>query len=385
MALSMNSIYQVANNTALAQLSGFSNIDITGNLSQITNEVIPTMFDATSLVVSNRRMADRRWQALQMPVPQFGRLISQVGSKVVKPEDVQPTTAGTSWTDFVQTPQIIENQYSGTIIEMNYPLTLRIPQLQRIQGITDINKLASVYAEYVFALWRDITEDHDKMVPYLLGWLAEQQLTQWIEIPPVPSASATPADIQTWGIQVVSTINNAIRLYSRFHSSALNLMGVQSRFSPEDLILVAFDNPAGGMSVLDVLRGYIALSATFNTQSVEQLFGVAEILEMPYMGNLQESVDGTTAIARANGITNLPGMQTADMSTATAYINGTNTNLNNVKFGLLNRGAFNVGSKNIWASTAFSARAKSVTTHVLTEYQAWAGGPFSSLWFATSS
>lgn len=375
-----NPLYKQLNNLAYAVLQNIETFDGTSVTNQeLQNDLFNTMINGITAVISERNTSNRGYDPFQIPVSPFGALIKQLGAKLVRADDPISLEAGTQWTDFARTPQNLIANYIGAITESNYPLQIDLRQVQRLASVQDMSGVADIYAQAYHILWESIRHDHDLMVPYMLGWLATQQQSQWRTIPETPSITANPQDIQSWGIQLTAQINAAVRNLTDFRSSSFNLLGADSIASRDDLALVAFYDPQDAVvNPADILRAYIALSAQPNVTNIAEAFNVNYFIEMPYIGDIRLSSDGTVGniLPRVNGLTAFPGMQTAEM------INGVPVfPLQSIKFGLVQLGAINVGHKNLLPSTQRSARGHVDMTWVLAERQVWGGGPFQSVWF----
>jgi len=378
-----NPLYKQLNNLAYTRLSQFSTFDGTSiTNTELQNELFNTMINGITAVISERNVSERGYDPFQIPVSPFGSLIKQLGAKLVRADDPVSLAEGTTWTDFARNPQNLIANYTGTITESNYPLQIDLRQVQRLASVNDMAGVADIYAQAYHMLWESIRHDHDLMVPYMIGWLATQQQSKWVTIPPAPAITASPTDIQSWGIQLTAQINAAVRNLTDFRSPDFNLLGADSIASRQDLVLVAFYDPtAGTVNPADILRAYIALSAQPNVSNIAQAFDVGAFIEMPYIGDITLSSDGTAAnnLPRANGLSAFPGMQTSEM------VNGVPVfPIKGVKFGLLQIGSINVGHKNLLPSTQRSARGHVDMTWVLTERQIWGGGPFQSVFFTDS-
>src|SRR5690606_16545931 len=193
------------------------------------------------------------------------------------------------------------------------------------------------------ALYDGVTHDHDAIIPALFGSFYDKANAKMKRTLPTFDGQ----DVEGYSKEVFATLNKAIRDMTMWRRPDFNYIGAEMSDSKNDLVLVAFDNPISegkDMTILDVITSQLNIGPMAGATALGHSFGVDEY-EMPSIGTRENSV------ARACGLQNFHGMQTADMSA------GTQTAPHpNVRFALCGKGALNVELKRLQIDTGRSNR-----------------------------
>lgn len=342
--MSINLVYDRANKAAYDLMVAANEMSSGADLAPlITNSIFPTILNKIGETIMRSDLVDRNYDKFKLPLSEFGAITEYLSSRMIKADDPVPLATGTRVDDFVINNPDIRATYATKLIRANYGLTVNSDRwLDALDG-RNLTSLASMIAVASQALYDGITHDHDSLIPALFGSLYSKSLATSKRS--IPAFDGT--NVAEYSKTLFATLNKAIRDMTQWRRTDFNYIGSEMSDSKSDLVLVAFDNNVAGrdQTILDVITSQLTLGPQARASALGSALGIGDVYEMPSMGILPSSV------ARAYGIANFPGMQTADTSTGTRTIP-----FPNVKFALVGKGAVNVGLKRMLVDTARSAR-----------------------------
>lgn len=343
--MGINLVYERANKDAYDLLVAANEMSTGDELaSAITNTIFPTILNKIGDTIMRSDLVDRNYAKFKLPLSEYGAITEYLVSSMIRADNATPTATGTAVQDFVINNPDIRGLYADKLVRANYPLTVNNERWLDAVDNRNLSTLANMIAIAMQALYDGITHDHDSFIPALFGSLFTNSLAASKRKLPI-FADAT--SVEDYSKDVFATFNKAIRDMTTWRRPDFNFVGAEMSDSKSDLVLVAFDNNIAAdrdQTILDVITSQLSIGAQARAVALGSALGV-EVYEMPSMGIIANSV------ARAYGIANFPGMQTADMSA------GTQTPPNpEVKFALCGKGALNVGLKRLQNDTARSIR-----------------------------
>lgn len=343
--MGINLVYERANKDAYDMLRIASENAMASGAElgeTITNTIFPTLLNKIGDTISRSDLVDRNYSKFKIPLSEFGAITEYLTSNMIKADNALSGSNGTIVDDMVINNPDIKATYASKLIRANYPLTINSERWMDAVDGRNIEVLSSMIAISMQSLYDGITHDHDSFIPALLGSLYESSPTKAKRT--IPTFNGT--DTENYSKKVFAILNKAIRDMTQWRRPDFNMMGMEMSDSKSDLVLVAFDSSVGddGETTLDLITSQLTLGAMARAKALGEALGV-EVYEMPAMGVIDNSV------SRAYSLTNLPGVQTADMS------QGIQTEpYPNVKFALVGKGALNVGLKRLQNDTGRSIR-----------------------------
>lgn len=342
--MGINLVYERANKDAFDMLSIATNAMQSGDDlgALITNTIFPSILNKIGETITRSDLVDRNYDKFKIPLSEFGAITEYLASNMIKADNAVSVENGAAIDDMVVNNPEIRATYASKLIRANYPITINSERWMDAVDGRNIAILASMIAISMQALYDGISHDHDSFIPALLGSLYEESPTSSKR--KIPTYDGT--NVENYSKTVFAVLNKAIRDMTQWRRSDFNMMGMEMADSKDDLVLVAFDNSVGenGETTLDIITSQLTLGAMARAKALGEALGV-DVYEMPSMGIIDNSV------ARAYGLPNLPGMQTANMTSGTQTVK-----YPNVKFALVGKGALNVGLKRLQNDTGRSIR-----------------------------
>lgn len=342
--MGINLVYERANKDAFDMLTAAANAMQPGDTlgSLITNTVFPTILNKIGDTISRSDLVDRNYSKFKLPLSEFGAITEYLASNMIKAANASATTNGTVIDDMVVNNPDIKALYASKLIRANYPITINSERWLDAIDSGNISALSSMIAIAMQALYDGVAHDHDSFIPALMGALySETQATSKRTIPAYDGTNT-----EEYAKKVFAILNKGIRDMTQWRRPDFNMMNMEMSDSKDDLVLVAFDSAVGvdGETTLDLITSQLNIGAMARAKALGESLGV-DVYEMPSIGILENSV------ARAYGVPELPGMQTANMTSGTQT-----SQYPNVKFALVGKGALNVGLKRLQTDTGRSIR-----------------------------
>lgn len=317
------------------------------DLSASVNEMLGGMLNVVGRTVILSRTSKLQYPDFQIPVSEYGNLIEYIGTKLLRPQDVNPHNTGDAFhTSAINNPKFI-TRYISDIVRGKYNVTTGDQRWLDAINKKDEKRIANLTGQAVQSLYDSLIELQNDLVPALFASLYEKVKTEKSNaIWKIPSI-ADSTDIKEYSIVLNAQIKKAVRLLS-YTSSDYNLLGADVNSKKDDLILVAFhgdDVSAYGVdtTLLDVITSQGNLG-TLSRATFEESLGLNKIVEMKAMGI------GQSTIPRDFDLPALIGMQTEDIDQSTVT-----TPYGKVRFALVSKGMLNVGLKYFKAKTEYSA------------------------------
>lgn len=337
-------VYERANKDAYDMLVAANEMSTGTELANtITNTIFPTILNKIGDTIGRSDLVDRNYDKFKIPLSEYGAITEYLVSSMIKAADASPTANGTAIDDMVINNPDIKALYASKLVRANYPLTVQSERWLDALENKNLASLANMIAIATQALYDGITHDHDSFIPALFGSLYGKVLPSSKRKLPVFTGTA----VEDYSKDVFATLNKAIRDMTTWRRTSFNYVGAEMSDSKSDLVLVAFENNISvgkDQTILDVITSQLHIGAMARAKALGEALGV-DVYEMPSMGIIENSV------ARAYGLSNFPGMQTADMSTGTQT-----APFPEVKFALCGKGAINVGLKRLQNDTGRSIR-----------------------------
>lgn len=342
--MGINLVYERANKEAYDLLVAASDM-FTGTqlASTITNDIFPTILNKVGDSIRRSDLVDRNYEKFKIPLSEFGAITEYLMSNMIKAADPTSNAKGTAVDDYVINAPEIMALYAIHQVHANYPLTIKKDKwLDALDG-SNLTNMAQMIAIAMQSLYDGITHDHDSFIPALFGSLySKVGATSKRKLPVY-----TGANVEQYSKDVFATFNKAIRDMTKWRRPDFNFVGAEMVDAKSDLVLVAFENNAADdkdQTVLDIITSQLNIGPMARAVALGEALGI-DVYEMPSMGIIDNSV------ARAYSLTNLPGMQTANMSA------GVQTPPHpDVKFAICGKGAINVGLKRLEHDTGRSIR-----------------------------
>jgi hypothetical protein len=342
--LGINLVYERSNKQAYDLLVAASDM-FTGTqlASTITNDIFPTILNKVGDSIRRSDLVDRNYEKFKIPLSEFGAITEYLMSNMIKAADPSSNVKGTAVDDYVINAPEIMALYAIHQVHANYPLTIKKDKwLDALDG-SNLTNMAQMIAIAMQSLYDGITHDHDSFIPALFGSLYSKVGTASKRKLPVYTGS----NVEQYSKDVFATFNKAIRDMTKWRRPDFNFVGAEMVDAKSDLVLVAFENNAADdkdQTVLDIITSQLNIGPMARAVALGEALGI-DVYEMPSMGIIDNSV------ARAYSLTNLPGMQTANMSA------GVQTPPHpDVKFAICGKGAINVGLKRLEHDTGRSIR-----------------------------
>lgn len=341
--MGINLVFERANKDAYDLLVAANEMSTGAELAAtITNSIFPTILNKIGDTIVRSDLVDRNYEKFKIPLSEYGAITEYLVSSMIKAADSSVITNGTTIEDFVVNNPDIKGLYASKQVRANYPLTVNGERWMDAVDNKNLSTLASMIGIAMQALYDGITHDHDSFIPALFGSLYDKVLPASIR--KIPNFDG--ANVEEYSKNVFATLNKAIRDMTSWRRTDFNFVGAEMSDSKADLVLVAFENNVTGreQTILDVVTSQLSIGAQARAVALGSALGV-EVYEMPSMGIIANSV------ARAYGLANFAGMQTADMSA------GLHTPpFPDIKFALCGKGAINVGLKRLQNDTGRSIR-----------------------------
>lgn len=341
--MAINLIYERANQDAYDLLVAANEMGTGQDLANaITNTIFPTILNKIGDTIIRTELVDRNYDKFKIPLSEFGAITEYLVSNMIKAADASSIKTGDVVDDFVINNPDIRAIYASKLVRANYPLTVNSERWLDALDNRNLSTLASMIAIAMQSLYDGITHDHDSFVPALFGSLYSKIKPSMLR--KIPTFDGTA--VEQYSKDVFATFNKSIRDMTTWRRPDFNYIGAEMSDSKSDLVLVAFDNNVADrdQTILDVITSQLNIGAMARAKALGDSLGV-DVYEMPSMGIIQNSVQ------RAYGLSNFPGMQTADMSAGTQE-----PPYPNIKFALCGKGALNVGLKRLQTDTGRSVR-----------------------------
>lgn len=341
--MGINLVYERANKEAYDLLVAGNEMSSGDDFSElITNKIFPTILNKIGDTISRSDLVTRNYEKFKIPLSEYGAITEYLVSSMIKAADSSPTATGSVVQDFVINNPDIQAIYAHKLVRANYPLTVNSEKWLDALENRNLSTLANMIGIAMQSLYDGITHDHDSFIPALFGSLYSKATVGMKRT--LPTYNGT--NLEQYSKDVFATFNKAIRDMTTWRRPDFNYLGAEMGDSRDDLVLVAFDNNVAGreQTILDVITSQLNIGAQARASALGSSLGIT-VYEMPSAGII------TNNVARAYGLTNFPGMQTADMSSGTQA-----KPLPNVKFALCGKGALNVGLKRLQKDTGRSIR-----------------------------
>jgi hypothetical protein len=342
-ALGINLVFERANKDAYDLLVAANEMSTGAELANtITNTIFPTILNKIGDTIIRSDLVDRNYEKFKIPLSEYGAITEYLVSSMIKAADASPTATGTNVDDFVINNPDIKALYASKLVRANYPLTVNSENWLDACDNKNLSTLASMIGIAMQALYDGITHDHDSFIPALFGSLYEKSGAGSKRAIPAFDGTA----VEEYSKDMFATFNKAIRDMTTWRRNDFNYVGAEMSDSKSDLVLVAFENNVTGkeQTILDVVTSQLNIGAQARAVALGSALGI-EVYEMPSMGIISNSV------ARAYGLANFAGMQTADMSAGLLTPPHPD-----IKFALCGKGAINVGLKRLQTDTGRSVR-----------------------------
>lgn len=339
----INLVFERANEDAYALLVAANEMSTGAELANaITNSIFPTLLNKIGDTIIRSDLVDRNYEKFKIPLSEYGAITEYLVSSMIKAADSSPTATGTAVDDFVINNPDIKALYASKLVRANYPLTVNGERWLDALDNKNLSTLASMIAISMQALYDGITHDHDSFIPALFGSLYNKSLASSKRLLPVFDA----ANVEEYSKNMFATFNKAIRDMTTWRRTDYNYVGAEMSDSKSDLVLVAFENNVAGrdQTILDVITSQLSIGAQARAVALGSALGI-DVYEMPSIGIIANS------IARAYGLANFDGMQTADMSAGIVT-----PPRPSIKFALCGKGAINVGLKRLQNDSGRSIR-----------------------------
>lgn len=340
----INLVYERANKDAYDLLVAGAEMADASDISElVTNSIFPTILNKVGDTIIRGDLVDRNYSNFKMPLSQFGAITEYLAANMVKAANASACTTGDVVEDFVVNNPDIKATYAIKNVRANYPLTINNEKWLDAVDSGNSQLLANMIAVAMQSLYDGITHDHDSFIPALAGSLYSASGESSKRI--IPTFVDGTTKVEDYAKSIFAILNKGIRDMTQWRRPDFNLMGAEMSDSKADLTLVFFDNPIGANdeTALDLIASQLNIGPLARATAIGDSLGVT-VYEMPSMGIL------TNATARAYGLANFPGMQTAN-------ITGARTNpFPRVKCALFGKGALNVGLKRLQNDTARSVR-----------------------------
>jgi hypothetical protein len=336
-------VYERANKDAYDLLVAANEMSTGAELANaITNTIFPTILNKIGDTIGRSDLVDRNYDKFKIPLSEYGAITEYLVSSMIKAADASPSSNGTAIDDFVINNPDIKALYASKLVRANYPLTVQSERWLDALESKNLASLANMIAIATQALYDGITHDHDSFIPALFGSLFTKSTASSKRKLP----EFTGTGVEDYSKDVFATFNKAIRDMTTWRRKDFNYVGAEMSDSKSDLVLVAFENTVGGrdQTILDVITSQLHIGAMARAKALGEALGV-DVYEMPSMGIIENSV------ARAYGLPNFAGMQTADMTAGIIT-----APFPEVKFALCGKGAINVGLKRLQNDTGRSIR-----------------------------
>jgi hypothetical protein len=330
---------------------------------QIVDVITGCLYGVKQLFIDTNNAVGLKYPMFQMAAPSYGRLVEFVGANMARGDDPVSRADGTIVYDYVRKKADTKAMVSTSIAEIRYPLTIENRQIEKLCKAGDIEGFAKIVAIMTASLYDGIANDHNAIVPGLIGrWLNDFGAANAVTI---PALDGTTGDARKTVIkQIVSAINTAKRNLTMWKSKKYNPMGVDHISSESDLVLVCNLGPDGGY--IDDINAELGLSPIAPWESLT----VATGLDIYYLPHFLLS----SSVARLNGLANFPGMQTADMTNATF----TDANAD-VKFLVAERGFVNAALEYMDVRNGMSIAGNFNQTYAHLSYALWYGAYFGAI------
>lgn len=338
----INLVYERANQDAYDMIVAVTDMYSAEELSSvIANTIFPAILNKVGDTIVRSDMVDRNYDKFKLPLSEYGAITEYLASNMIKASNASSTVNGTAVEDYVVNNPDIQALYAPNIVRANYPLTINSERWLDAIDSNNAKALASMIAIAVQSLYDGVTHDHDSFIPAIMGSLYDQSPATALRTIPV----YTGENIENYSKSIFAILNKSIRDLTQWRRKDFNKMGMEMSDSKSDISLVFFDSPIGenGETILDIITSQLTIGPMARAQALGDSLGVT-VYEMPSAGVLEN------ATARAYGVPNLPGMQTADI------VGARTLPYPNLKFALLGKGALNVGLKRLQIDTGRSVR-----------------------------